>query len=467
MYSSEESPLLEGDRIHIPDELDSVYNRFSKTQKNVVVFTVSFAGLLPTFVTGTFVPSIPQLAHDLNSTGAAVSLAVSLSVFANAIGGLVWAAYSSFFGRRPMYLWGMPILCIGSFGVAASMSLRWLLFWRFVQAFGCAGGVAVGAAAIGDIYRVEQRGTAIGIFFGASLLGVALSPIIGGAAAYYWSWRSLQWSIGLWGFLEMVFIYLFLPETSHSHSGSIRQLTTPFNFVWINPFSSIWLLRSPNIMAVALANTSAMVTEYVLLIPIAYTIASLPSYGARYHISNEALIGACFLPSGVGNFIASPIAGRLSDVMIEKWKARRKGIRVPEDRLRAALVGGLLVPLSVCLSGLITMYIAGPLGLVLNLLCFFMNGIGMEFVLTPIGSYNVDVLQSRSAEVIAAVTALRAIILAPVTAAVLPSIETLGLVATNGIATMIAILGYGLIVLTIRYGDRMRAWVDVGYTVMD
>jgi hypothetical protein len=84
----------------------------------------------------------------------------------------------------------------------------------------------------------------------ASLLGVALSPIIGGAAAYYWSWRSLQWSIGLWGFLEMVFIYLFLPETSHSHSGSIRQLTTPFNFVWINPFSSIWLLRSPNIMAV-------------------------------------------------------------------------------------------------------------------------------------------------------------------------------------------------------------------------
>lgn len=64
--------MLEGDRIHIPDELDSVYNRFSKTQKNVVVFTVSFAGLLPTFVTGTFVPSIPQLAHDLNSTGAAV-----------------------------------------------------------------------------------------------------------------------------------------------------------------------------------------------------------------------------------------------------------------------------------------------------------------------------------------------------------------------------------------------------------
>jgi uncharacterized membrane protein len=321
--------------------------------------------------------------------------------------------------------------------------------------------VSVGAATIGDIYRIEQRGTAMGIFFGAFLLGVALAPITGGIAAHYWSWRSLQWSLGLWGFIEMVFIYLFLPETSHSHSGGISELTTPFNFVWINPFSSIWLLRSPNIMAVTLANTSAMITEYVLLIPIAYTI------GARYHVSNEALIGACFLPSGLGNFIASPIAGRLSDAMVEKWKARRKGTWVPEDRLRAVLVGGLLVPLSVCLSGLITTYIAGTSGLVLNLLCFFMNGIGVDFVLTPIGSYNVDVLQSRSAEVIAAVTAFRTIILAPVTAVVLPSIETLGLVATNSIATMIAILGYGLIVLTIRYGARMRAWVDVGYTVVD
>jgi hypothetical protein len=71
-------------------------------------------------------------------------------------------------GRRLMYLWGMPILCVGSFGVATSTSLRSLFLWRLVQAFGCAGGVSVGAAVIGDIYRVEQRGTAMGIFFGVT-----------------------------------------------------------------------------------------------------------------------------------------------------------------------------------------------------------------------------------------------------------------------------------------------------------
>jgi MFS family permease len=69
-------------------------------------------------------------------------------------------------GRRSIYLWGMPFLCVGSCGVALSTSLQSLFLWRFVQTFGCAGGMSLGAGVIGDIYKLEERGTAIGVFFG-------------------------------------------------------------------------------------------------------------------------------------------------------------------------------------------------------------------------------------------------------------------------------------------------------------
>jgi len=69
-------------------------------------------------------------------------------------------------GRRLIYLWGVPFLCIGSYGVAVSTSLRGLLFWRFVQTFGCSGGLSLGAGVIGDIYKLEERGTGMGIFIG-------------------------------------------------------------------------------------------------------------------------------------------------------------------------------------------------------------------------------------------------------------------------------------------------------------
>jgi len=67
-----------------------------------------------------------------------------------------------------MYLCGMPFLCIGSCGVATSTSLRSLLFWRSVQAFGCSGGMSLGAGVIGDTYKLEERGTVLGIFSGVS-----------------------------------------------------------------------------------------------------------------------------------------------------------------------------------------------------------------------------------------------------------------------------------------------------------
>lgn len=64
---------------------------------------------------------------------------------------------------------GMPFSILGSFAVAACTDLNGLLFWRFVQTFGCGGAFALGAATIGDIYKVEERGTAMGTFFGVGL----------------------------------------------------------------------------------------------------------------------------------------------------------------------------------------------------------------------------------------------------------------------------------------------------------
>ena len=60
------------------------------------------------------------------------------------------------------------------------------------------------------------------------------------------------------------------------------------------------------------------------------------------------------------------------------------------------------VPLSVLASGLVTTYVAGPIGLTLNLLCFFVNGVGVDLVLTPLAAYAVDIMRDQSAEVMAA-----------------------------------------------------------------
>ncbi|KAI0039965.1 MFS general substrate transporter [Auriscalpium vulgare] len=443
---------------------EAVYKRFSLGRKRAIVALVSGAGLVPMFTAGSFVPSIPQIAKDFNSTGPVINLAVSLSLLSGSVGTMTWATYSGFYGRRPIYLVSLPILALASLGVACSRSVPELMLWRVLQAFGAGGGLSVGAGAIGDIYKLEERGSAMGVFFAACLLGPALAPFAGGAAAHYASWRIMQLALGTGGVVMFALMFAFMPETSQPGARGIdTYLDTKqgWRWVWLNPFKPIGLLRSPNVVAVCMLGASTLITNFMLLVPLSYTI------GERYNIRNEAIIGAMFLPSGLGNIIGAPLAGRISDHVVVSWRKRRGGAWVPEDRLRAAFASALvLVPLSVLLAGAVMQFVEARVGAVLVMICLFLNGLGVDLTLTPCSAYYVDIMHSRSAEIVSVTNALRGAITALACAGVLPSIHGIGVFPTNAMSAGFAWLGAGLLWITIQYGYRMRAWVDIGYSTV-
>lgn len=69
----------------------------------------------------------------------------------------------------------------------------------------------------------------------------------------------------------------------------------------------------------------------------------------------------------------------MSDYIVVKWMNKRKNEWVPEDRLRATLFSaGVLAPLSVIFAGVVTQYVKGTTGIVLTLICFFVNGVGVS-----------------------------------------------------------------------------------------
>ncbi|CDO72082.1 hypothetical protein BN946_scf184962.g25 [Trametes cinnabarina] len=444
------------------------YDRFSPSEKRVIVGLLSWVGLLPSYTpmavlaSGSFVPSVPEIARELDSTGPVINLAITLSIICAAIGSLFWATYSGTYGRRVVYIWSLPCLCIGSIGVATSHSVPALMIWRVIQALGASSGLSVGAGAVGDMYRLEERGTAMGIFFGSCFVGPAVAPVAGGIATHYATWRAAQWAIFIMGLVPYIPIVFWLPETLDPEVARTKFLEASGGkegrrFVWLNPFKSLALLRSPNI----LITVSDPVTRMsALLIPLSYTI------GKAYSITNEAIIGMFFLASGLGNIFGAPLAGHLADRAVIEGRARRGGVWYPEDRLRATLSGALfLVPLSTLLSGLATQFVPGMIGIVINVICLFVNGVAVDIMLTPPSSYYVDILHSRSAEVWAASSAVRQFAVALSTAGILPLINAIGVAATDALFAVIAWVGFiRLIIVTIRYGERMRQWVDVGYS---
>ncbi|KAI0746710.1 major facilitator superfamily domain-containing protein [Daedaleopsis nitida] len=328
MTATEQNPLLAGPDIDatatqgLPEEdLKSqqgfLYRRLSPSQKRkIIALELKTTGSVINlkYVSSLSNPSVTLVRPPILPA----SFAVSLSLAGTSVGSLVWATYSGEYGRRFVYLLSLPPLCVGSAGVAFSRSVRGLLFWRVVQAFGASSAMSVGAAAIGGIYALEDRtprNTPIAVPRPASSFGSAIAPLCGGLAAYYASWR-------YWGLFAM-------------------------GLSAINPFgTSLTVLRSPNILLLTLAGTTALVTDFALSTP-------------RYPYT---LIGPFFIPTGIGDLLGAPIAGSLSDRSVIAWRKRRGGIWVPEDRLRASLLGaGFLVPMSMLLTELTIECVPGGL----------------------------------------------------------------------------------------------------------
>ncbi|KAF7318780.1 hypothetical protein HMN09_00390300 [Mycena chlorophos] len=470
MSNSESTPLLSN------ADPEAVYSRFSPARKVLIVSFVSCSSLLPMFASGSFIPSIQQIAADLETTGQVVSYAVGLSMFGTALSSFFFATYSSFYGRRPMFLAGLPLLCAGSVGVATASTVPQLMIFRLIQALGTSGGGAVGAGVISDIYKVTERGTALGVFssvnilFAAALMGNILAPLIGGWGAKYASWRIVQLGLFVTGLVIFCAVYFLMPETAHPGTRGVDKLLsrdrnsdgedserrrTPI--VWLNPFGCLWLLRSPNVLFVMMSGGLALLADYAILVPIAYTL------GARYNITNEAVLGALFIPKGLGNMIGAPLAGRLSDHILVR-RREEHGTFMPEDRLRACAPGGLfLVPLSMLFCGLTVHFVPGPVGLALALVFFFTNGLGVVAMQGPASAYLIDILRSRSAEVMAVTVGTRALLLSLPVSGLVPAVIHFGVLPTYVGVAVLAWIGYGMIWATLKYGGKMREWADVGF----
>ncbi|KAH8832729.1 MFS general substrate transporter [Flagelloscypha sp. PMI_526] len=416
---------------------DLVYTRFSPSKKRLILALICWNGLLSFFVGGVFTVSIPNIARDFGTTTDIVSWSISLCIVSGACGSLLGASNSTYYGRRPIYLIFLPVFVVGSFGVVFSTNVWEMMFFRALQAFGASPGMSVGGASIADIFPVEQRGFAMGTYMGICLLSPSVAPTLAGFAAYYGSWRTIQYILGFAGIIGFFAVFLLFPETSHPGSlGKDRAVAAGKPGVaFVNPFKALGILKSPNITF------------------------------TKFGISNQVVIGLCFAPIGFGNIIGAPVAGRISDHFVVRWKERR-GFWYPEDRLRASIVGALfLVPLSTLAIGIIVETIPTPLGLTLVMVGMFINGIGVDLVMTPTGAYCLDVLQNRSAEVMAATSAFRALVIGISSSFMVPMVHSIGSGWTNAVFSLVAWFGAFLLLVTIHHGQKLREFVDIGYSI--
>ncbi|WP_206490476.1 MFS transporter [Rhodococcus sp. KRD162] len=158
--------------------------------------------------------ALPVIQQDLNASVGQLQWFLNAYTLSFATFMLTAATLGDRWGRRSVFLGGIAIFTAASVASALAASPAMLIAARAVQGMGAAAIMPLSLTLLAAVVPVRKRAMAIGIWGGVSGLGVALGPVVGGAAVDGISWQAIFWINVPVALVAMPLAYIALKESA-------------------------------------------------------------------------------------------------------------------------------------------------------------------------------------------------------------------------------------------------------------
>ena len=169
------------------------YNPKNWTSKKrwAVTYVISAFVFVSPLASSVVAPCLLPIAKDFNLDPKAIETQIILSVFvlAYAVGPMIFGPLSELYGRVLVLQTTNALFLAFNLACGFATNKAELIAFRFLAGLGGSAPLAVGAAALGDLFKPEERDNAMDLYSMEPLLDPAIGPIIGKFVAQYSSWR--------------------------------------------------------------------------------------------------------------------------------------------------------------------------------------------------------------------------------------------------------------------------------------
>ncbi|KAF8890526.1 major facilitator superfamily domain-containing protein [Gymnopilus junonius] len=464
--------------------------KWSKGRKRFTLALVSSASLLLTLAVSIYNPAIDDIIQDLNTSFESISWTISIHALVQGCFPLMWGAFSELYGRKVVYLLSIALFILGSGIAGATNSIGMLIEMRVIQGIGGSAVLTIGAATLADIYDPEERGSAMGLYYAAPLIGPSLGPLIGGALTSFFSWRATFYFLAIFGGVSFIgFLFFkdtFRPQRSSVYQAALRDvLESSKNLAAVPSYedrrhllastteeagsenqpllkqdvklklSDMHLIRPIVQVSKRLNNICILIASGLIYGGITYCISytSVRTFGGPPYNYQPLFLGLVLLSFGVGNMFGSVLGGRWSDYIRKIYKDKNGGVSKCEDRLNSAKIMMPILPLSLLGYG----WMAEKKFPILPIcVAMFLTGFSSLWIYSSILAYIVDANAGRSSSAVAVNSFFRGLMAFIAAEVAIPLQTALGDGSLYTLISGIMIIESGLLLLLITKGGEWR-----------
>ncbi|KAL4806407.1 major facilitator superfamily domain-containing protein [Aspergillus unguis] len=428
-----------------------------KWRKGIILFVVSWMTLAVTFSSTSLLPATPEIASEFDTTSETLNITNAGVLLAMGFSSLLWGPLTLILGRRISYNIAVAVLVGCSIGTAGSRNMAMFTAFRILGGFTGTSFMVSGQTVLADIFEPEVRGTAVGFFMLGSVTGPAIGPCIGGVIVTFASWRYIYWLQTAMAGFGLVLSLIFVPEVQQEAGLGIeekekKKITLRYALRVFNPMRVFRLWLYPNVF-LSFFTCGLLSTYLYALLSSARTI-----FNPRFNLTTALVSGLFYLAPGGGFLFGSILGGRLADRAVKRY-IRKRGFRLPQDRLNSGLFMLYLV-----LPGATLVY-AWTLdqevgGMAVPIIAGFVGGTGLMGSFNGLNTYAAEALPAHRAEVISGKYIIQYIFSAGASALVVPIINRIGVGWTFTISACMTLLGAVLVTIIARWGIDMQRWVE-------
>ena len=198
------------------------------TRNAIVLGLLSAVG---PFAIDMYLPALPAIAADLNTSTAATQLTLTVFFIAFGLCQIVYGPLSDVYGRKaPLYA-GLVLFTLGSIGCALAPGIGALIAFRFIQGLGAAAMAVIPRAIIRDLHTGAEATRLMALVMLVFSVCPILAPLFGSALIVPFGWRAVFAAVTLAAVIGIALVATLLPETRPAEeriSGNFRDVLGAF-----------------------------------------------------------------------------------------------------------------------------------------------------------------------------------------------------------------------------------------------